>query len=72
MSDVGGSSLSFMVKQKAARARTALQLGITGKPRGGPMKRVVPAQAAKTTNITPEEDMLGAVRTFLMKFSGVK
>lgn len=65
---VGGSSLSFMVKQKAARARTALQLGITGKPRGGPMKRVVPAQAAKTT-ITPEEDMLNAVRTFLTKFN---
>ena len=67
----GGSTLSHLLRQSAARARTALQLGITGEPRGGQMKRVVPAQPAKTEGITQEEDMLSAVRTFLERFSGI-
>lgn len=64
-----GSTLAHIARQKGVIAKTALQLGITNQPVGGPMKRVVPAQAAKT-DPTVDESMFASVKSFLESLSG--
>ena len=64
----GGSTLSYLAKLAQQRAKTAMALKISPEPDDAPLTYGQPAQAAKTTGITPEEEMLAATREFLEKF----
>lgn len=64
----GNSTLIYLAKQAANRARAAANLGISKTPTAAPVKPNQPPQPAKTQNITAEEEMLTSVRLFLERF----
>lgn len=73
MASGGGTSstLAALVKAKAQIAKTAIALGLTPRPVGGPMRGSQPENPAVTTK--PPEldvDMLAATREFFKSMGG--
>jgi len=67
----GSSTLQYLAKQAANRARAAANLGISKTPTAAPLKPNQPPQPAKTQGITEDEEMLTNVRLFLDRWSGL-
>lgn len=67
MADRGGpSTLAHLAKQAQVRARTAMALKITPAPELIPSAPIEP----HVEEVSPDDEMLRAVREFLERFSG--
>lgn len=64
----GGSTLQYLAKQAANRARAAGNLGISKTPTAAPVKPNQPPQPAKTQDISVDEEMFRMARVFLESF----